>query len=75
MVFAHEPDMPTTWPWSLIPRAIPTVSPGSGDSSRIWPCAARTRRTPEEEPPLRGSGPFGTEVAWPPIPRRASSLD
>ncbi len=32
MVFAHEPDEPTAWPWLLIQRAIPTESPGSGDS-------------------------------------------
>ena len=40
-VFAHVPDAPTAWPLSLIQRAIPTVSPGSGlkfpDLPLPWP--------------------------------------
>src|ERR1039457_6448849 len=32
-VFPHRPDAPTAWPRSLIERAIPTVSPGSGEET------------------------------------------
>src|ERR1035438_1932774 len=35
LVFPHLPDAPTAWPLSFIQRAIPTVSPGRGWSSRI----------------------------------------
>src|ERR1039457_4966509 len=38
-VLEHKPDEPTTWPASLIAKANPTVSPLSGESSRISPSA------------------------------------
>ncbi len=38
-VFEHKPDVPTAWPFSLIPQANPTVSPLSGGSFRISPLA------------------------------------
>ena len=40
VVFEHKPDVPTTWPLSLIPKANPTVSPLRGlefPDLSLWP--------------------------------------
>src|ERR1043166_4381103 len=56
-VFEHKPDEPTACPFSLIPKANPTVSPGSGRSLRISPfglqITASNRKTWNGVPPAK----------------------